>query len=442
MISSHRDINTLADLLNEFQNKENEILKKQNISHPPTIGTMYEGLTARILHMSLFENLDLRVVKNSFINGCKNEFDILLVEGEGHQLPHTESYVYNPKDVIVVIQVKKNLYSNEIIDAYKNLEPLFDLYRDYYKDNEDQYSQEYMSLMYSDSIRSILRKEAREDIISSLSREEKFVADAIAIDLYLPIRIVLGYNGFKSEFKLRKSFVKYLGTNISGNHMKRIEGFGVHNYPNLIICDKYSFIKSNGMPYGYPLNDISQWLFYSSSSYNPSKFFLEIIWTRLQYKYNLPLDIFGHDLIIEPSNPYLAGKIAKYKDSDQVGWDIEYIVLNEEQLENNNEVKNWEPFFLEELQFQIMKNLLNKGEIDICNDNEFVKLVEENSKTVIEVVSQLKNTGLVYVIENKLRPLTDFCQIGIAPDGRLFAAENKSGRLTNWLIKEKINNKT
>ena len=47
------EIITIADLLNAFSKHENERLKKKQITHRPTIGKMYEGLTAKILNATV-----------------------------------------------------------------------------------------------------------------------------------------------------------------------------------------------------------------------------------------------------------------------------------------------------------------------------------------------------------------------------------------------------
>ena len=60
------NIDTFAELLNAFVDKQNEILLAQDIKHPTTIGSMYEGLSEKILKASIFKGIDLRVIKNSF----------------------------------------------------------------------------------------------------------------------------------------------------------------------------------------------------------------------------------------------------------------------------------------------------------------------------------------------------------------------------------------
>ena len=100
-------INTISDLLNEFLKAETDILNNQQIKHPTTIGTMFEGLTEAILTKAIFKNLKLRIVKNSFIIGCDTEFDVLLVDGEGEKIPYTDRYKFEPAEVIAIFRLKK-----------------------------------------------------------------------------------------------------------------------------------------------------------------------------------------------------------------------------------------------------------------------------------------------------------------------------------------------
>ena len=53
-------IETVTDFLEEFKKVSLEKIKKDqsNISHRPTIGNIYEGLTAEILNKAIFKNLN------------------------------------------------------------------------------------------------------------------------------------------------------------------------------------------------------------------------------------------------------------------------------------------------------------------------------------------------------------------------------------------------
>src|SRR5690606_27800489 len=88
--------------------------------------------------------------------------------------------------------------------------------------------------------------------------DRQMLYHAILLDAYYPIRIIWAYNGLKSEYSLRDKYVKFIEKNITTNPDKKIKGFGPVNFPNLIICDNNSLIKTNGMPFGTPI-DFDDW---------------------------------------------------------------------------------------------------------------------------------------------------------------------------------------
>lgn len=419
-------IKTISDLLDEFIKIEVEILNKQNIKHPPTIGHMYEGLTKNILDRSIFDGLDLNVVNNSFIEGCDTEFDVLLVAGEGENIPYTNCYKYKPSQVIAVIQVKKNLYSKDIEEGFNNLQFLIDYF-------EPDKMEDYIGRLFRNSFRGICNKDTTSFKNGELSVEEEYIYHTLMLEAFLPIRIIWGYNGFKSEFTFRKKFIEYLGKNLTTDLKDIKRGFSPLNFPNLIICDKYSMIKNNAMPFGAKLLSDLRWPFYGTTSFNPVKYFLEIIWTRLHYKYkNIPTSIFGDDLTIEPIHLFLNGKIGKLE--EKYGWIYDYTIFTEKELSSETDLEEWQPEQLDDTQHVIITELCRDGEIDLIKNNKLEKFVlSKGYNSLDEFISNLLSTNLVYIEKNKLKLLTDKCRCAILPDGRIVAAEDRSGRFSKWL---------
>lgn len=424
------DIQTIADLLNEFVKAEAEILNNQDIKHPTTIGTMYEGLTAEILNKSMFQGLNLKVVKNSLIVGCNAEFDVLLVEGEGENIPYTDRFKYNPEQVIAVIQVKKNLYSKDIEEGYNNLKFLIDYF-------ESIKPEIYMRSLFRDSFRHICRKDITTQKFNELSEIEELIFHTLKTEALLPVRIIWGYNGFSSEYNFRESFYDYLSKNVTTDFSNKIGGFGPHNFPNLIICGDYSMFKNNAMPFIVPVQEDGWWPFYASSSYNPTYFFLELIWTRLTYKFEcIPSEIFGDDLSMEPANRFLDCRVKKI--GDQQGWEYNNILISDKNLKANTEVVEWQPSVLDQIQYIVINELCRNGEIDLNSNVNFETFITESGiyNSLVDFIITLQTTGLVFVENNKLKLLTDKCQCAIMPNGKYVAGENKSGRFTNWIMKE------
>ena len=427
------DISTIAELLNEFVSAETEILNQQDIKHPTTIGTMYEGLTATVLNRSIFKGLNLKVVKNSFILGCDTEFDVLLVEGKGKTIPYTDRFIYEPEQVIAIIQVKKNLYSKDIEEGYNNLRFLIDYY-------ESKEPERFVNRLFRDSFRHICRKDISAMKYSELTQNERLVFYHLWIDASLPVRIIWGYNGFKSEYNFRDSFYDYLSKNITLDFENKIEGFGPYSFPNQIICGQYSMLKSNAMPFIQPLSKNGWWPFYVTSSYNPTYYFLELIWTRLSYKFeNLPSELFGEDLDMQPANKYLDCRLKEH--DGHLGWEYCNILISDEDLIANTVVSRWEPVELDLAQFGIIAELCRDSEINLETDANIERhVIKSGYSSLNEFIEKLEATGLFYVEDKKLRLLTDQCQC-IIQNGKFYAGENKSGRLTNWALKELEKNK-
>lgn len=421
-------IDTVADLIREFVSVEKEILNQLDIKHPTTIGAMYEGLTAEVLNKSIFGSLNLKVVKNSFIIGCKTEFDVLLVEGDGKKIPYTDRYNYRPEQVVAIIQVKKNLYAKDIAEGYDNLKFLIDYY-------DDSSPEKYIRWMFRDSFKQICKKDLISYKLDDISDNEEGIYHTLWADTILPVRIIWGYNGFSSEYKFRDSFYNYLFDKRSTGSGNMIAGFGPHNFPNLIICGKYAMFKNNAMPFVAPVDSDGWWPFYVSSSHNPAYFFLEMIWTRLSYRYELSSEIFGEDLTMEPATRFLDCRVQTL--SDLKGWEYNSRVISDKELKANKESLQWQPVILDQTQHMIIAELCNRCEINLDIDKDLEKFVIEGNYLSIDIfLEKLIETGLVYIENKKLRLLTDQCQCVILPDGRTVAGENKSGRLTNWVIKE------
>jgi hypothetical protein len=421
------DILTLSDLIHELVTTNVEILNQQNIKHPTTIGSMYEGLTADILNKTVFQGLNLKVIKNSFIQGCDTEFDVLLVEGDGEQVPYTDRYTYKPEQVIAIIQVKKNLYSKDIKEGYNNLKFLIDYFE--YKEPE-----KFVKRLFRDSFRYTCKKDITAMRADELTKNEELIFQTLKADASLPVRILLGYNGFATEYSFRDSLYKFLLDNITTDFDNKKSGFCPQNFPNMIICGQYTMLKNNAMPFIQPLLENGWWPFYASSSYNPAYYFLELIWTRLSYKFEISSEIFGEDLDLQPATRFMDCRMQEC--NGNLCWEYNKIPASDEILRGNTVVTEWQPVELDRIQHLVISRLC-KEELDLQKDKCFENFVTKNSHlSLADFVKNLEATNLVFVENNKLKLLTDQCQCVIMPNGKFFAGENKSGRVTNWMKKE------
>lgn len=415
-------IRTAADLIEALMRREAEVLAAQEISHPGMIGEMYEGLAKHLVGLVIPDATDLSVTSGVIVNQSgqrSRQIDCMVVQGEGRPIPYTSHHEYLDRNVVAVIEVKKNLYSKDVESAYGNLASVFDVCEPYVSDGGFR--------LLEHAFRGIAQRilpsplEAR-----SLPLHLEMIYHSLTVETYKPLRVVLGYDGFTSEFGLRKAYIQFVQENVLRS------GYSPARFPNLIICGKYSLIKIDGMPYSAPLRG-DMWTFYASTSSNPILLLLELLYTRLTYAQRISPDVFGEDLTVESFHPLLEAICVALPDSGR-GWVIRSVDLGESELDGDTLAVPWQPALLNEVQVAVVSRLCLEGSIPLC-DAELAEFLRSHNYTVEALISELQAQRLVTVDRGALTMLTDRCDIVVTPDGSFYAAENNSGRLTRWVMR-------
>jgi hypothetical protein len=263
------------------------------------------------------------------------------------------------------------------------------------------------------------------DQFSSLPHDVQVIYHTLAKEVYLPARIIFGYNGFTKQSALRDSFAKYLDDRIVPG--ERAGGLGVFRLPSLISCGRHSLVKFNGIPFCVPIEDDGFWPVYGSTSGNPIELLLEIVWTRLVYDGRLPGSIFDEDDTVDIVRRFIDARPRKG------GWEYRVRETSREVLDGPPpETVKWQPATLSEMEFDIV-SLLCSG-ADLGEDDPVVMdILRTHGSTVENLAQSLKSTGLAVLHDGKFVLLTRGCQCAILPDGRFVAAENCARQLTRWL---------
>jgi hypothetical protein len=426
-------INSVSDFLEQFKKYALSKIEAddKDIKHTVAIGDNFEGLTAELLNKAIFKDLNLKMVERSFIYNdsgvVSDELDCLLVVGDGQRMSFANRFKYHIKDVIAVIQVKKNLYANDIDSSHQNLRSVFEV-------SEPRDSEPYVGRLLRDSYKLLTSKELpNKERRERFTDREDILYHYLMMEAFHPLRIVIGYYGYTTEYGLREGFVKKL-EEISKNGPVR--GYSPGSFPSLYICGNSTIIKNNGMPMGIALTDDE---FYFpvliSSSGKPMYHLLELIWTRLSYKFSIGSSIFGDDFDIEAAHPFISCKEKKIGD-DNWGWEFMYHPLTRKQLSAPLVSIPWTPTEINKNIYTILHVLINSEIIELDTDNKFKKFIEDNSLDADKFIKELLDTKLVYVDEGKMGLLVDELHTVFSPDGKVFAGENKSGEMTNYFLKK------
>jgi len=429
-------ISTVSDFLEQFKKYALSKIEadEKDVTHRPTIGNIFEGLTAKLLDRAIFKDLNLRIVEKSFIvndsGEISSELDCMLVVGEGQQISFTNQFKYHIRDVIAVFQIKKNLYANDIDDSHNNL-------RSVIKISEPRDAENFVGRLHRDAYELLMSKplptkERRE----RFNDRESIIYHLLMMEAFYPLRIVIGYYGYTTEYGLREGFVNKLEEIVKNGPVK---GYSPVSFPNLYICGDSTIIKGNGMPYGSPFKDEDfYWHILISSSGKPMYHLLELIWTRLSYKFEIGSKIFGDDFEIEAVHPFIACKEKKIGE-DSWGWEFNYYGTSKETLEKPLTPIPWKPAEINRAQFTVLWVLNRNGQIDIKKDKQFLKFIETKKLNAIQIINELVELRLVYLDEDILGLLVRELVV-VNVNGKCYAGENKSGEMGNYFGKQTIAN--
>lgn len=410
-------IKNSSQIINEIIKFEKKKIDEFDIkiNHTPTIGKQYEGMTINALNQSIPSTLSLRII-SGFIKNSKNQLsgqiDCMICFGDGELVPGTkDEYIYEISQVLVVIEIKKNLFSNELKDSYEHLLGVNNLICDY-----EDIPSEHMDIINTSFAKATGVLIRNRDDIKSLNNEFlEMTYHGLLSQFIMPLRIVIGYEGFSTEKSLREKFISFIESNPNK------KGFGPFSFPDLILCGKNCLLKLNGEPYS-PVIEDDFLEFYSSSSENNIQILTELIFSRIS-RYTL-FD-FSEDDKQEQLKYYLGAKLTKL--DGRTGWEYRYHSLNISTNNSNGGVVKWQPAFVSQ-EAHIVFSYLCKGEVDITS--AYFKSVKQN---VPDILEQLLKTRLIALRENKLYLITYNLQCVILPTGEYVVADDNYGYFDKWL---------
>lgn len=416
-------INVVADLLQSFVGDELRIMDAHPITHGPTIGDMYEGLSEEVLARAIPGDLGVKVVTGFAANGrgaISKQIDRMLVVGTGEQIPNTNAFLWPAKDVIAAIEVKKNLVSKEITKAIANLSSFRGIEQSALND-QSEVPDWYDHKRLVRCVGQVTRTHIHSLNWADYDVATRMIGAALFVDQFAALRIVLGFHGHRTEHGFRAALGKTFM-----EHLRSAARF--MSLPHLIIGGRFSLVKANGRPYYTPGAGAGSWIPYFTTPANPLMVLLEMIWTRLDERFGLG-NPWGEDLTCEVGRGFMKATPRVVEDKDT--WELQMVVGAASDLNSTPIFQPWEPL---EVTLEVASALMliaTNGALS----REDSSLIEMSSSTGVnpgEFVEQLLATGLVS--EGPSGIILHARQLVTAhlPDGRIVAADDPTGRLARW----------
>lgn len=420
-------IDTYGELLLEFMRAEQRRLDEYALTHGPTIGDMYEGLSRKVVSATLPLGTELSVVSGFItdgMDGLSRQIDCMLVSGEGEAIPLTQSFKWHVRDVIAVLAVKKTVHSKDIEDAIPVLQSVKDCQSRYIDSIQhgggvvDLESAEYAFAQATKLVAP------GYDRLKDLPFALQMVFHTLVMEQLSPTFIVLGYSGFASEYAFRNGIVGILERAVESGGAR----LGVPSFPQLIISGAYSAVKANGQPYVAPVED-GVWQFLLSCAENPALLLLEVIWTRLQLLFGGTAP-WGEDLETQVMHGFLGANAVQA--GDRVGWEYFFTEGSNEELAASPVRTAWSPSIVTAEEATILDKIFNDGAVSL-QDARFIKFLTEKGLSSEDIVSSLLSTDLVAIDGQELVSIARKPVTAVLPDGRIVIGDDNTGRLTRWV---------
>lgn len=416
-------ITVVADLLQSFVGDELRIMDAHPITHGPTIGDMYEGLSEKVLARAIPRDLGVKVVTGFATNGSgaiSKQIDRMLVVGAGEQIPNTDAFLWPAENVIAAIEVKKNLVPKEIAKAIANLTSFRDIEQPALNDlpkMPDWYDHERLVRCVGQVTRTQIHSLDWVDYDVTT----RMIGAALFVDQLTALRVVLGFHGHKTEHGFRSALAKVLFEELQSS-AKFV------NLPHLIIGGRFSLAKSNGRPYYAASAGDGSWIPYFTTPANPLMVLLEMIWTRLDERFGLG-DPWGEDLTTEVARRFIKATPLVVDDKDT--WDLQFIVGTASDLNSTPISQPWEPVEVTLEEATALVLMATDGALG-REDSSLVEMSARMGVSPAEFIEQLLATGLVSEGPAGIVLHTKQLVTAHLPDGRIVAADDPTGRLARW----------
>ncbi len=395
--------------------------------HMPTLGSAYEAIAKGGIDQQfvLPPNLDLRVV-SGFIEGLPNQIDGMLVQGEGQRYGLTDQYIYPARKVLCVVEVKKTLNRAAMNDGIAHLARILchcrsDFVVRYEAGEDFDFSQARES--YEKLTGRIGPRSA--EVLDNLPDPDRLLYSVLARQAYVPVAVLLGFDGYSTEHGLRSAMVNIVESNIGHNAIVSPDLL-----PALITAGNFSLVKCTGQPYliGGPKDG---WVLQASARHNVARILLEFLWTKISVFCGVKMP-FGPDLDYESLKELLVVRGVTKNGSS--GFEIRSCEHKEKTL-TRQEITDWEPTKLSAAAVNVAELLmLSAGTLRL--EPSLVEYIQKKHGVVLDdVVAELVETHTYCRSDTVLQSIGGGTSIALLEDGSGYA-DLHADRLRTWCEKQ------
>jgi hypothetical protein len=416
-------IKNASELLTSFIATERKKVEPIDMPHMPTLGSAYEAIANAGIEKEfvLPPNLDLRVV-SGFIEGIPNQIDGMLVKGEGQRYGLTHEYLYPIEQVLCVLEVKKTLNKADLVDGIEHLAAVQRRFQESFADRATAGEKFDFHLARESYEKLTGRAGPRTDgALDALPPSDRLLYTMLARQLYAPVTVLLGFDGYKTEGGLRRAVLDVIESNLGSDSNTSPELL-----PSLITGGNFSVLKLTGRPY-LASGPEESWVLLASARQNVARILLEFLWSKISVfcKVRMP---FGLDMDHENLKALvMAHGVSR---GCQSGFELRLLSYAKDELERSA-VEVWEPTKLSAGAIQLAEFVgIYGGSVELSQS--LADYIQSKYGLKLEdAISELVGTSTFCKQESALRTVTGNALVASFDDGSGYV-DMDAERLRAW----------
>lgn len=410
-------IKSASELLAAFMEAERKEVETISMEHMPTLGAAYEGIVSCGIDRQfvLPPNLDLRVVPG-FIKGLKNQIDCMLVRGDGVRYGRTDQFIYPIEQVLCVLEVKKTLHKPELVDGIGHLADVQRHFIEYFAERYEAgeiTDFEQARLTFS---KLTGRPAPRLRDLDSTPVEDRMMFATLVKQMYAPVTVLLGFDGYGTEHGLREALSDLVESNV-GSQSNAVPDL----LPSLVSVGSFSLVKCTGQPY-LAWDEDEGWVTVMSSRHNPARLLLEFLWTKIERFCNAKMP-FGPEVDVETLEKVLVAKGIEH--DGKLGWQVNATTKSERKLRERPASLAWQPTKLSKAAMSVANQLAFCGGVVELDQGMRDYIQREHGASLDKAVTDLVRTSAFYLRGTSIEVVPPIAILAQLPDGTGYAASER-----------------
>lgn len=413
-------IKNIADFARSIYRKDFPSIQEalDSLTHPGTIGDIYEGTTLKIINQVIGNIPDIKVcegfIKNYRTGQISPQTDAIIYFGEEEIIQNTTHKIVPIDNVIAMIEVKKNLGFEELYDFYDKQGKVYEIC-----DNLTPFDKE----LFCQIKQSVFGQlDFNEDDAKDKSKLHFYLYNILKVENAEPLRICLGYYGFKKEKTLRDNLIKVIDKRNKNN----LPHTGMNSLPSLIVAENNCLIKMIGSPWTCAFSDPFHIL--ESTRCDGLYILIKALSSKIESKTNVRFNYDLDDYSSISMNSFLMASInEENNDSTQY-------YMEEGQISGFSSIKPYCPVEISDYEYIVISELCNLS----YDQSPRIKIDDQlfgGHNLEVDLQNLLK-FRIVAFNDGYVELITISCSCGIW-DGKFYVGENCSGQFDKWMM-EKI----